>query len=284
VLYFRQAGSALGSIWAMETSGLGEATILESFALGGVFSADGSQILFGNMGQSGGAVNIRPAVPGANIGLIVRAAGSFPVGGAPVGGAGRGGAGGARDVNTPGSFSAAYPDDWGSNGFLLYHNGNGGGSGLGGDLWALPPNQGNPILVAQSPGTERNGRFSPDSNFVAYQSDESGRNEVYALPFRGSQTERQRVSLGGGSNPVWGKNGRELFFLGADNRLMVVSAEASINGEKRSIEFGTPKAVFSTPLPPGSEFDYDRNTDRFLVLASTETPAPIIVLSKWAPR
>jgi hypothetical protein len=64
---------------------------------------------------------------------------------------------------------------------------------------------------------------------------------------------------------------------------MVASAEASINGDKRSIEFGTPKPLFSTPLPPGSEFDYDPNTDRFLFLASVEAPAPIIVLSNWIP-
>jgi hypothetical protein len=207
----------------------------------------------------------------------------MPAAGAAGRGAARGAVGAARPANTPGVFAAAFPDDWGSNGYILYHAGNGSGTGLGGDLWALPPNQGNPIPVARSPGSERNGRFSPDSNWVAYQTDESGRDEIYVVPFQGAQNERQRVSLSGGAIPRWGRDGKELFFIGADNRLMVVSVVASTNAEKRSIDFGTPKPLFNTPLPPGSEFDYDRNTDRFLFLAAVEEPAPIIVLSNWIP-
>ncbi|HEX5000724.1 MAG TPA: hypothetical protein VFY29_21045 [Terriglobia bacterium] len=271
-IYYRQGGTPLGSLWAVETTGIGAPVMLQNFALGGLWSPNGDQILHASMnGQVGGVVTIRPV-----------AAGAAAIGAAGFGVARGAAAGGARPVNTPGGFSAAYPNDWGSNGFILYNNGS-GGTNLGGDLWALPPNQGAPVSVARSPGSERNGRFSPDSNWVAYQSDETGRNEIYVVPFPSTENARQRVSLSGGTNPVWGRNGKELFFIGSDNRLMVTSAEASVNGEKRSIEFGTPKALFTTPVPPGSEFDYDRNTDRFFFLSTVDEPAPIIVLSNWIP-
>jgi hypothetical protein len=252
--------------------------MLQNLDLGGLWSTAGDQILHASMiGGVGGAVTIRPVTPGM-FGPPTAVIGN-PGGPAP--GAGRG-ATGARPVNTPGGITAAYPNDWGSNGIFLYNNGS-GGTPLGGDLWALPPNQGAPISVARSTGSERNGRFSPDSSWIAYQSDETGRNEVYVVPFPPVENARQRVSLSGGTNPVWGREGKELFFIGTDNRLMVTAATVSANGEKRSIEFGTPKPLFPTALPPGSEFDYDRNTDRFLLLSTVDEPAPIIVLSNWIP-
>jgi hypothetical protein len=174
----------------------------------------------------------------------------------------------------------AFPEDMAPNGAVLYRAGTGGGATAGGDLLVLPPNQTTPVPVAQTPAAERNARFSPDGNWIAYQSDETGQPEVYVQPFPGTTAQRQRVSLGGGLSPQWGRKGRELYFISANNRLMVVTAEASV-GEKKTIEFGTPKALFRSPLPPGAEYDTSRDGDRFLIISPVEETPPIIVLSNW---
>jgi Tol biopolymer transport system component len=137
------------------------------------------------------------------------------------------------------------------------------------------------VPVAQSLAGERNGRFSPDGKSIAYQSDESGRVEVYVQPFPGTPDQRQRVSLNGGTNPQWGRKGRELYFVSADNRLMVATATPS--GEKGALEFATPKQLIKSPLPQGAEYDTAQDGDRFLILAPVGDPSPIIVLNNWAP-
>src|SRR4030095_15403257 len=148
----------------------------------------------------------------------------------------------------------------------------------------LPPFASDPLPVATTAAAERNGRFSPDGNWIAYQSDEGGRNEVYVQPFPGTMAQRQRVSLGGGTSPQWGRRGTELYFIAADNRLMVATATAGLAEQRRTIEFSTPKPLFPNPLPPGSEYDTVRDGDRFLVMRPAEESLPITVLTNWVPK
>ena len=77
-------------------------------------------------------------------------------------------------------------------------------------------------------------------HWIAYQSNESGRVEVYIQPFPGPGGRKQ-ISTGGGTSPKWGREGKELFYLDPDNRLMVVSL--ALNGPK--VEPGTSEALFS---------------------------------------
>lgn len=100
--------------------------------------------------------------------------------------------------------------DWSADGrFILYTSQT---PKAGRDLWALPLfGDRKPFLVAQTPFEETEGRFSPDGRWIAYQSNESGRTEIYVKPFPGSGG-RSQVSTDGGTNAQWGRDGRELFY------------------------------------------------------------------------
>jgi Tol biopolymer transport system component/predicted Ser/Thr protein kinase len=98
----------------------------------------------------------------------------------------------------------------------------------GNDLWTLALDVGNPEhpkpgkaeLFLRTPSNEAFPAVSPDGVWIAYQSDESGRSEVYVRPFPGPGG-RWQISNAGGTFPVWSSNGRELFFETLDNRIMV---------------------------------------------------------------
>jgi len=87
------------------------------------------------------------------------------------------------------------------------------------DVWAQPE-AGEPVLIAGTPASELAPMFSPDGRFLAYDSDESGRYEVYVVPYPPTG-ERWAVSTGGGEEPVWSRDGRELFYRHGDQMLVV---------------------------------------------------------------
>ena len=97
------------------------------------------------------------------------------------------------------------------------------------DIWTLPldtsdpdhPKPGKPELFLSTPYQEYHPAFSPDGRWIAYQSDESGRHEVYVRPFPGPGGKWQ-ISTGGGRDPGWSKDGRMLFFETGDNHIMIV--------------------------------------------------------------
>ncbi len=116
--------------------------------------------------------------------------------------------------------------------------------------------------------TVREARFSPDERFVAYRSDETGRDEVYVVPYPGPGGKSQ-ISTDGGAQLMWAPSGGELFYSSGDC-MMVVSVET-----EPTFEPGTPRVLFETPLPestPGDPSRYGVSADgqRFLIIA----PAP----------
>src|SRR5579862_271163 len=98
------------------------------------------------------------------------------------------------------------------------------------DLWTLGldladpdhPKPGKPELFLASPADENVPRFSPDGRWVAYRSNESGTDEVYVRPFPPGNGGKWQISLGGGLYALWAKDGRDLFYETADNRIMVM--------------------------------------------------------------
>jgi Tol biopolymer transport system component len=113
------------------------------------------------------------------------------------------------------------------------------------DIWAMPlDGDRTPFVVLQTPFEERDAQFSPDGRFVAYQSNESGRHEIYAQPFRGG--ERQRISSDGGVQVRWRADGRELFYLRPDGQLM--AASVSMSGASTSLRLADPAPLFGTTL------------------------------------
>jgi WD40 repeat protein len=97
-----------------------------------------------------------------------------------------------------------------------------------------------PIAVANTPFAERVGEFSPDGRWVAYETDESGRFEIVVQPFP-NPTGKSQVSSGG-VKPRWRADGRELYYLAPDGRLMAVA----ITTQDSAFRAGTPLALFPT--------------------------------------
>ena len=178
------------------------------------------------------------------------------------------------------SADAKFPISWSPDGrFLLYWSVLNGGDLM--VLPVLPERNGKPYPFLSSPFNERNGVFSPDGQWVAYQSNESGRFEVYVRPFPGPGGVRQ-ISAGGGSMPRWRADGKELYYAAAGNKLMA----AAISSQGASITPGQPVALFTANFfVRGSvrpHYDVARD-GRFLAIVElndADTP-PITLLMNW---
>jgi len=146
------------------------------------------------------------------------------------------------------------------------------------DIWILPRGgEAQPFLV--TPYNERTPTFSPDGRWIAYTSDESGRDEVYVTAFPGPRDTRM-VSRDGGRTAVWSRDGRELFYRNGD-RMMSVPVEL-----QPSFAAGDPRVLFqgnfyAEPSGSGTQ-DYDVSPDgqRF-VMIQTEAPTRIHVILNW---
>lgn len=128
---------------------------------------------------------------------------------------------------------------------------------------------------------QRDFRFSPDGQWVAYSSDESGRFEISVARFP-SFAEKRQVSSGGGGTSFWRKDGREILYVASDGTLM--SAEIK-TGQR--IEVSTPKPLFQIPSKgeeAGADVAATRDGKRFLVLESDQAnqETQIVVVLNWA--
>jgi Tol biopolymer transport system component len=124
-------------------------------------------------------------------------------------------------------------------------------------------------------------RLSPDGKWIAYISDESKqRTEVYVQSFPPTGIKYQ-ISTGGGVQPRWRNDGRELFYIAEDGKLMAVPVKTGA-----TFEFGSPSVLFEPPVPqsPGSE-GYEVSPDgvRFLfrTVPAGEKAAPITIVTNW---
>jgi Tol biopolymer transport system component len=136
-----------------------------------------------------------------------------------------------------------WPTSWAPDGrWLLYHQGDPQSRQ---DLWLLALDRRQPTPWLRTEFDEGFGRFSPDSKWVAYESNESGRYEIHVRPFSPSGAagvSRWVVSTGGGERPSWRGDGKELFYIGPDRKLMAVEVK-SAGGQ---FEAGLPTALFAT--------------------------------------
>ena len=129
--------------------------------------------------------------------------------------------------------------------FILYQR---PGDKAGQDLWIAPQRSGaagesqKPFPYLASPFNEGYGVFSPDGHWIAYESDESGRPEVYVQGFP-LTNQKVRISTGGGTDAAWSKNGGELFYLAADRKLIAVPYRSTVT----TFEPGAGKVLFPVP-------------------------------------
>jgi Tol biopolymer transport system component len=138
-----------------------------------------------------------------------------------------------------------------------------------------------------TPFSEAQAQFSPDGHWVVYTSNESGVREVYVQPFPVPSGGKWVVSNGGGSQPRWSRDGKELFYFAPDSMLM----EASVTTTGGTFQPGVPRPLFraailgGTGSAPNTAWRWDISPDgkRFLMDTSLEeaTSAPVTVLLNW---
>jgi len=148
------------------------------------------------------------------------------------------------------------------------------------DLWILPLfGDHKPFPFLRTQFNESFAQFSTDGHWIAYVSDESGSNQVYIAPFPGPGGKWQ-ASRAGGSEPRWRGDGKELFFLAPDNKLMAVD----VNAKESILEIGNAQPLFEVHpnTAPGTHYDVTGDGKRFLVASAGEgSSAPITLVVNW---
>jgi Tol biopolymer transport system component/tRNA A-37 threonylcarbamoyl transferase component Bud32 len=158
----------------------------------------------------------------------------------------------------------------------------GGQAGSSNDLWILSlTGEGKPRPLVETPFAEDSPAFSPDDRWIAYNANPSDRFEVFVRPAASGGGEVQ-ISRDGGWGPRWRNDGKELFFLGLDGKMMAVPVAVTAAG----IEPGVPRALFPTPLRRGNDrrtFAVTRDGKRFLLIVpETGQPTiPVTVVVNW---
>jgi serine/threonine-protein kinase len=157
-----------------------------------------------------------------------------------------------------------HPDSWTPDGKILLYD-----SGASGHIWTLmAPGSGGeskprPFLATSS--TEVDAQVSPDGRWVVYTSDESGKNQVYARPFPGPGGKTS-ISIEGGQEPRWSRDGRELFYRDPDkNELMAVDIQTN-----PTFQAGQPRALFELR---SANWDAAPDGKRFLAVKEPQTAA-----------
>ncbi len=205
-----------------------------------------------------------------------------------------------KSANGAGSEELLYADNlgkiptsWSADGkFLLYLTGVVGNSfaRTGGDLWALPltlQRPGDPLkpfLILQTSFNVFDAQFSPDSRWIAYVSNESQRAEIYVTPFppplSGPGGKRQ-VSTAGGTLPRWRQDGKEIFYMGPDRRLMAAEVEA----KGGVLEVGQVRPLFgATGMAQGNPlYDVSADGQHFLFRTFPEQKSgdPLTLVQNW---
>jgi len=171
-----------------------------------------------------------------------------------------------------------FPSDWSADGrYLTYYRAD---PKTLLDQWVLPLfGDRKPVALLHSDFNESQGQFSPDGKWLAYVSDESGSAEVYVQSFP-TLTEKRQVSIRGGSQPRWNRNGKELFYLASDRKLMAVTFKPGA-----IFDFDTPHALFDTVLAFGAlrqTYSVSRDGQRFLLNTPVDVgTASIDVVLNW---
>jgi serine/threonine protein kinase len=180
------------------------------------------------------------------------------------------------------SQSDKVPNDWSSDGkYLAYCD---FGAKTGRDLWVLPmTGERKPIPIAQTEFAEQYGQFSPDNSWISYSSNETGRHEIYVQSFP-TLGGKMQVSTQGGAQAHWSANGKELYYVDLDGKLMVVD----ILRTGSSIQFGLPKLLFQTAIAgvvgPGHRYDVTRDGLQFVINDEKEIELrsePINLVINW---
>jgi Tol biopolymer transport system component len=199
--------------------------------------------------------------------------------------------GGSEDLLLPAESDTIWPTSWSRDGgFILYTQGD--ISLSRGDIWVLPlAGDRKPRLVIKAPAPAFDGQFSPDGRWVAYTCRESGRDEVYVVPFdparfrnpvsapAGPAGGKWLVSANGGVCPRWRSDGKEIFYLSPAGQMMA----AALAAKGASIEVQPPQVLFRSAVTPVPFAPYDVTADgkKFIINTLIEEDAPLTLMVNW---
>jgi eukaryotic-like serine/threonine-protein kinase len=172
-----------------------------------------------------------------------------------------------------------WPNDWSRDGrYIVYTR--------GADLWSMTIPELKTSLFLKAPSVFRNAQFSPDGKWVAYASNETGKWQIYVTSFPEAHGTWQ-ISTAGGEQPRWGSDGKELFYLSSDYKMMATPVSTGPN-----FDSGQPVALFqTTPRQPVSfndlfVYDVSRDGQRFLINTAVKEAAtsPMSVVLNWTAK
>lgn len=185
--------------------------------------------------------------------------------------------------------SLAVPKSWSPDGrYIIYAQID---TGTGADLFALPVEpleaDPHPLVLAQTKGNEDQGQFSPDGHWVAYTSNESGLSEIYVIAFPpAANSGKWMVSRGGGVMPRWRRDGKELFYISEDWKMMEVKVSNS-----PVFQSGTPRPLFDTQMVDTGirtgpmSWDIAPDANRFLIISESAADASSLnMILNWRPE
>jgi Tol biopolymer transport system component len=180
------------------------------------------------------------------------------------------------------SAQPKYPTDWSRDGRYILFNVISDSTKY--DVWAVSTADRRAGPILDTVNIERDGVLSPDGKWLAYDSDESGRNEVYVQAFTGidnSAKRRWKISATGAALPKWRGDGKELFFMTASGRIMATTVHPGAD----VFDFDPPAKVFQTrPIPKAwNFFDVTSDGQKFLVNLPIEWAgaAQFKVVTNW---
>lgn len=203
------------------------------------------------------------------------------------------GAGSDEAVVTAREHSA--PTDWSRDGRYLVYDTDNPKTLM--DIWVLPlAGERKAVPFLQSKFSEGQARLSPDSRWMAYVSNETGRNEIYVQPFPPAGGKWQ-VSTGGGSQPRWRQDGKELYYLSLQDQDLIGITAVDVRSTAATFDVSVPKVLFAMRFAANASFNqpalssntilqsYAPSADgqRFFVLTpgNDQPIAPITVVMNW---
>ena len=178
------------------------------------------------------------------------------------------------------SAIASMPLDWSREGGLIAFRSVDMKPKTGSDIGVLTIADRKVTPFLSTPFNEGQPQFSPDGRWMAYVSDESGRAEVYVQAFPASSGKWQ-ISSAGGSQPRWRRDGKEIFYIAPDKKLMAVEIKTGLRFEVR-----VPRALFNTQIKvtdPFFGYDVSADGERFLVntVATEQRSNPMTIVQNW---